>query len=138
VLRSLSHRHFTKKPDHRLRADHEPRTAIPNFVAARAPGAYDCITARSIAQAGFDAVYMTGAGTAATLDYPDYGLLTMWVASMASGGMDTLPHNGAVIILLAVTGLSHRQPYKDIFAITWIKTISVFVVIAVYYSTGIV
>src|SRR5438270_6788944 len=42
-----------------------------------APGAYDCITARCIAQAGFDAVYMTGAGTAATLGYPDYGLLTM-------------------------------------------------------------
>src|SRR5262252_1783333 len=42
-----------------------------------APGAYDCITARTIAQAGFDAVYMTGAGTAATLGYPDYGLLTM-------------------------------------------------------------
>jgi 2-methylisocitrate lyase-like PEP mutase family enzyme len=42
-----------------------------------APGAYDCRTARSIAQAGFGAVYMTGAGTAATLGYPDYGLLTM-------------------------------------------------------------
>jgi 2-methylisocitrate lyase-like PEP mutase family enzyme len=42
-----------------------------------APGAYDCITARTIAQAGFEAVYMTGAGTAATLGYPDYGLLTM-------------------------------------------------------------
>src|ERR1700751_2068319 len=42
-----------------------------------APGAYDCITARSIAQAGFPAVYMTGAGTAATLGYPDFGLVTM-------------------------------------------------------------
>src|SRR5260370_37043915 len=42
-----------------------------------APGAYDCITARSIVGAGFGAVYMTGAGTAATLGYPDYGLLTM-------------------------------------------------------------
>ncbi|HEV2098660.1 MAG TPA: isocitrate lyase/PEP mutase family protein, partial [Stellaceae bacterium] len=42
-----------------------------------APGAYDCITARLIAQAGFDAVYMTGAGTAATLGYPDFGLVTM-------------------------------------------------------------
>jgi 2-methylisocitrate lyase-like PEP mutase family enzyme len=42
-----------------------------------APGAYDGITARAIAQAGFDAVYMTGAGTAATFGYPDYGLLTM-------------------------------------------------------------
>ena len=44
------------------------------------------------------------------------------VAAMASGGMDTLPHNGAVITLLAVTGLTHRQAYKDIFAITLIKT----------------
>jgi 2-methylisocitrate lyase-like PEP mutase family enzyme len=42
-----------------------------------APGAYDCITARTIEQAGFGAVYMTGAGTAATLGYPDYGLVTM-------------------------------------------------------------
>jgi H+/gluconate symporter-like permease len=60
------------------------------------------------------------------------------VASMASGGMDTLPHNGAVITLLAVTGLTHRQSYKDIFAITCIKTMAVFVIIAVYYATGIV
>jgi 2-methylisocitrate lyase-like PEP mutase family enzyme len=42
-----------------------------------APGAYDCITARMIEQAGFSAVYMTGAGTAAALGYPDYGLVTL-------------------------------------------------------------
>ena len=60
------------------------------------------------------------------------------VASMASGGMDSLPHNGAVITLLAVTGLTHRQAYKDIFALTVIKTLTVFVVIAVYYLTGLV
>ncbi|GAB3039117.1 GntP family permease [Oleiagrimonas citrea] len=60
------------------------------------------------------------------------------VAAMASGGMDTLPHNGAVITLLAVTGLTHRQSYKDIFAITIIKTLAVFVVIALYYTTGLV
>jgi H+/gluconate symporter-like permease len=59
------------------------------------------------------------------------------VASMASGGMDTLPHNGAVITLLAVTGLTHRVAYKDIFAITMIKTVAVFVVIGIYYLTGI-
>jgi H+/gluconate symporter-like permease len=58
------------------------------------------------------------------------------VASMASGGMDTLPHNGAVITLLAVTGLTHRTSYKDIFAVTIIKTAAVFVVIGVYYLTG--
>ncbi len=42
-----------------------------------APGAYDCITAKLIEQAGFAAVYMTGAGAAATLGYPDFGLVTM-------------------------------------------------------------
>ena len=60
------------------------------------------------------------------------------VAAMASGGMDTLPHNGAVITLLAVTGLTHRQSYKDIFAITVIKTLAVLVVIAAYYFLGLV
>jgi H+/gluconate symporter-like permease len=58
------------------------------------------------------------------------------VAAMASGGMDTLPHNGAVITLLAVTGLTHRQAYKDIFAITLIKTAAVFAIIGVFYATG--
>src|SRR5215472_13687294 len=42
-----------------------------------APGAYDGITARLIEQAGFAAIYMTGAGTAASLGYPDLGLITM-------------------------------------------------------------
>jgi len=58
------------------------------------------------------------------------------VAAMASGGMDTLPHNGAVITLLAVCGLTHRQSYKDIFAITCLKTVAVFIVIGIYYATG--
>ncbi|WP_322028785.1 GntP family permease [Paraburkholderia sp. J76] len=60
------------------------------------------------------------------------------VVAMASGGMDTLPHNGAVITLLAVTGLTHRESYRDIFAVTIIKTLAVFFVIAVFYLTGIV
>jgi 2-methylisocitrate lyase-like PEP mutase family enzyme len=55
----------------------ELRTLLRKDGMIVAPGAYDCITARTIAQAGFEAVYMTGAGTAATLGYPDYGLLTM-------------------------------------------------------------
>jgi H+/gluconate symporter-like permease len=53
------------------------------------------------------------------------------IAAKASGGMDTLPHNGAVITLLAVTGLTHRQAYKDVFVITLTKTAAV--AIAVYY-----
>jgi len=48
------------------------------------------------------------------------------IAAMASGGMDTLPHNGAVITLLAIAGLTHRQSYGDIFAITVLKTVTVF------------
>lgn len=60
------------------------------------------------------------------------------VAAMASGGMDTLPHNGAVITLLAVTGLTHRQAYLDIFAITLVKTLAVFVIIGLFYLTGMV
>src|SRR5690606_5087003 len=58
------------------------------------------------------------------------------IAAMASGAMDTLPHNGAVITLLAVTGLTHRQSYGDIFAITVISTSAVSAVIGLYYLTG--
>ena len=60
------------------------------------------------------------------------------VISMASGGMDTLPHNGGIITLLAVTGLTHKEAYKDIFVITIIKTIAVAFVILVYTLTGLV
>ena len=60
------------------------------------------------------------------------------VVAMASGGMDDLPHNGAVITVLAVTGLTHRQAYGDIFIITLLKTFTVFIVIALYYVTGLV
>lgn len=42
-----------------------------------APGAYDGLTAMLVAQAGFPAVYMTGAGTSVSQGYPDFGLLTM-------------------------------------------------------------
>jgi H+/gluconate symporter-like permease len=39
------------------------------------------------------------------------------VTVLASGGFDALPHNGAVITLLAICGLTHRQSYKDIFVV---------------------
>jgi H+/gluconate symporter-like permease len=37
------------------------------------------------------------------------------IASLSSGGLDTLPHNGAVLTLLAITGLTHKDSYLDIF-----------------------
>ena len=40
------------------------------------------------------------------------------VASMASGGLDSLPHNGAVITLLTICGLTHKQSYYDIGIVT--------------------
>ena len=36
------------------------------------------------------------------------------VTAVATGGLDTLPHNGAVITLLAIAGLTHRQAYFDL------------------------
>ena len=48
------------------------------------------------------------------------------VASMASGGMDTLPHNGGIITLLVVTGLTHKQSYLDILLLTIIKRLQYF------------
>jgi 2-methylisocitrate lyase-like PEP mutase family enzyme len=42
-----------------------------------APFVYDALQAKIAEAAGFDAVYMTGFGTAAARGYPDVGLLTM-------------------------------------------------------------
>jgi H+/gluconate symporter-like permease len=39
------------------------------------------------------------------------------VATLSSGGFDTLPHNGAVISLLTICGLTHKESYKDIFMV---------------------
>lgn len=39
------------------------------------------------------------------------------VTVVAAGGIDSLPHSGAVITLLAICGLTHRQAYFDILVI---------------------
>lgn len=36
------------------------------------------------------------------------------IATIACGGLDTLPHNGAVITLLSITGMTHKESYIDI------------------------
>ena len=46
------------------------------------------------------------------------------VASMACGGLDSLPHNGAVITLLAICGLSHKESYLDIGVATLVIPLS--------------
>lgn len=40
------------------------------------------------------------------------------IANIASGGFDSLPHCGAVIAMLMIMGLTHKQAYKDIFVVT--------------------
>lgn len=53
------------------------------------------------------------------------------VAVMAAGGFDTLPHCGAVITLLSICHLNHRQSYMNIAAVTiavpLVATVSVIV-----------
>jgi 2-methylisocitrate lyase-like PEP mutase family enzyme len=59
--------------------------ADPDLVVA--PGAWDGMTARLVEQAGFPAVYMTGAGTSAAKGFPDYGLLTLTEMAENAGVM---------------------------------------------------
>jgi 2-methylisocitrate lyase-like PEP mutase family enzyme len=58
-----------------------PRTRLREMLAKPgmivAPFVFDCLQAKLAASAGFEAVYMTGFGTAAARGYPDLGLLTM-------------------------------------------------------------
>jgi H+/gluconate symporter-like permease len=39
------------------------------------------------------------------------------VAVIGAGTLDSLPHNGAVVTLLAVCGLQHRDSYFDMFMV---------------------
>ena len=59
------------------------------------------------------------------------------VATLACGGLDTLPHNGAVITTLAICGLTHTQSYKDIFVTSVVIPILVTVIIVAGISIGV-
>ena len=60
------------------RATTRLRKLIANSKLILAPGVADAMTARVVAKEGFEALYMTGSGTAAVrLGLPDIGLLTM-------------------------------------------------------------
>jgi len=53
------------------------------------------------------------------------------VAALSSGGFDALPHNGAVITLLAICGLTHKQSYLDIFIVAVLIPVLATVVVIV-------
>ncbi|WP_173918251.1 GntP family permease [Halobacillus sp. Marseille-Q1614] len=59
------------------------------------------------------------------------------VASLSSGGLDALPHNGAVLTLLTITGLSHKDSYKDIFVVAVLIPVISVVFVILLSSLGI-
>lgn len=60
------------------------------------------------------------------------------IASVSSGGFDTMPHNGAVITLLAICGLTHKDSYIDIMVTSLIiPVLSGIAAILLYSVTGI-
>ncbi|MDR2727334.1 MAG: GntP family permease, partial [Deltaproteobacteria bacterium] len=60
------------------------------------------------------------------------------VASIASGGLDSLPHNGAVITTMFVTGLTHRQAYIPILVTATVgPLIALIFVLSLFSVTGI-
>jgi 2-methylisocitrate lyase-like PEP mutase family enzyme len=82
------------------------RTAVSDGPIVLAPGAYDGLTARLVAQHGFPAVYMTGAGTSVAHGYPDYGLLTM--TEMAANAARMTEAAGVPVIADADTGYGNE------------------------------
>ena len=60
------------------------------------------------------------------------------VAAMAAGVMDTVPHNGAILTLLAVTGMTHKECYGDIFVVTIIVPLLTLILGIFLASMGVV
>ncbi|MCT4631197.1 MAG: GntP family permease [Firmicutes bacterium] len=60
------------------------------------------------------------------------------IAAMACGGLDTLPHNGAVITLLAVTQLTHKDSYADLGMCTVVIPLIATAVAIVFATMGVV
>jgi H+/gluconate symporter-like permease len=58
------------------------------------------------------------------------------VTVLSSGGFDALPHNGAVITLLGICGLTHRQSYADIFVVAVAIPVVATVVVVALGSFG--
>ncbi|BEP57148.1 MULTISPECIES: GntP family permease [unclassified Variovorax] len=60
------------------------------------------------------------------------------IAAMGSAAMDILPHNGAVITLLAICGLTHRQSYFDLFVVGSLTAFAASIlVLGLYLTVGV-
>lgn len=58
------------------------------------------------------------------------------IVCLAAGGFDSLPHNGGLVTIMVVCGLTHKAAYYDIFIITLLKSAVPFLMIAFYALTG--
>ena len=59
------------------------------------------------------------------------------IVAVATGGLDALPHNGAVVTLLTICGLTHRQAYGDIAVVAMaIPILSLAVIVALASAFG--
>lgn len=56
------------------------------------------------------------------------------ITAIATGGLDSLPHNGAVITLLGVCKMTHKEAYRDIFVVSCAIPILALVVILMMAS----
>ena len=57
------------------------------------------------------------------------------VAVMSAGTLDSLPHNGAVVTLLAVCGVTHRDSYLNIFMVAIVGALIALAAVVVIGST---
>ena len=74
------------------------RERLKNPAIIMAPGCYDCLSARLVEQAGFEAAFMTGFGASGSiLGQPDYGLMTM-------NGMATVCANMNAVLNIPLLG----------------------------------
>ena len=58
------------------------------------------------------------------------------VAAIASGGLSSMPHNGAVVTLIVLCGMTHKESYGDIFALCVGKFITGFLALILFAMFG--
>ena len=61
-----------------------------------------------------------------------------WIVALATGGLDALPHNGAVVTLLGIGGLTHKAAYGPIFVVAVvIPVIAMLITLALATTIGV-
>lgn len=113
-------------------------------LALPVPGLYKVFLSTSI-MAGITGSSSGGTGialTALSKSFLEMGInpqVIHRVMLIGAGGLDSLPHCGAVITLLAVTGITHYKGYKDVGVVTvLLPVLAAFLIIIIHTLTGLV